>query len=120
MRVKEAAERMQPPPVHLEPYLDLGQEEIARLVLCLLIEEKLRQRLAEFRQYAAAASVRCGGNPGIRVVAALATIRRPPGPASDVLSTTADLGTILRGTARCRARTPASASPGGAGLRSRF
>lgn len=38
-----------PPGDELDAYLDLGAEEIARLVLCLLIEEALRGRLAVFR-----------------------------------------------------------------------
>ena len=37
-------------PENLEAYMDLGKEDIARLVLCLLIEERLKERLAEFRE----------------------------------------------------------------------
>lgn len=40
---------IEPSPGNLEAYLDLTAEEIARLVLCLLIEERLRARLAAFR-----------------------------------------------------------------------
>lgn len=36
-------------PDNLDAYLDLGAEDIARLVLCLLVEEMLRERLAAFR-----------------------------------------------------------------------
>lgn len=36
-------------PDNLDAYMDLGAEDIARLVLCLLIEEMLRERLAVFR-----------------------------------------------------------------------
>lgn len=32
------------------PYLDLSREELARLILCLLIEEALSKRLASFRE----------------------------------------------------------------------
>jgi hypothetical protein len=32
-----------------DAYLSMTSEDIARLILCLLIEEKLRQRLAAFR-----------------------------------------------------------------------
>ncbi len=39
----------QPPPEELDAYLGLGTEDIARLVLCLLIEEALRRRLAVYR-----------------------------------------------------------------------
>lgn len=31
------------------PYLDMTREELSRLLLCLLVEEALRQRLAAFR-----------------------------------------------------------------------
>ena len=36
-------------PEELEPYLDISAEDIARLILCLLIEESLRHRLSAFR-----------------------------------------------------------------------
>ena len=39
-----------PSPDDLDAYLDLKREEIARLVLCLLIEEALKGRLSVFRQ----------------------------------------------------------------------
>jgi hypothetical protein len=35
----------------LDAYLDLSAEEIARLVLCLIVEDMLRERLLGFRQY---------------------------------------------------------------------
>ena len=34
----------------LDAYLDLSADEIARLVLCLIVEEMLRERLLGFRQ----------------------------------------------------------------------
>ena len=37
-------------PDNLDAYMHLGVEGIARLVLCLLIEEALQRRLACFRQ----------------------------------------------------------------------
>jgi hypothetical protein len=37
-------------PPELDAYLDLSGEDIARLILMLMIEEALRQRLAEFRE----------------------------------------------------------------------
>lgn len=49
MRVKDAMDHPDPPPEELEAYLDLTSEAIARIVLCLLIEEALRERLAGFR-----------------------------------------------------------------------
>ena len=36
-------------PEELAAYLDLSAEEISRVILCLLIEEALRGRLAAFR-----------------------------------------------------------------------
>ena len=36
-------------PDHLDAYMNLGAQDIARLVLCLLIEEALEGRLAAFR-----------------------------------------------------------------------
>ena len=36
-------------PDNLDAYMDLGAEDVARLVLCLLIEEMLRERLAVYR-----------------------------------------------------------------------
>lgn len=36
-------------PEHLDAYMGLGNEDIVRLVLCLLIEEGLRKQLAAFR-----------------------------------------------------------------------
>ena len=41
---------LDPPPEELDAYLHMGAEDIARLVLCLLVEEALRRRLAAFRQ----------------------------------------------------------------------
>jgi hypothetical protein len=38
-----------PPPESLDVYLDLGNDAVARMVLCLLIEEELRGRLAVYR-----------------------------------------------------------------------
>jgi hypothetical protein len=38
-----------PPPDELDAYLDLSAEEISRIILCLLIEEALRGRLAVYR-----------------------------------------------------------------------
>jgi hypothetical protein len=40
----------QPPPDDLDVYLDLTRDQIAHLVLCLIIEELLRDRLVAFRQ----------------------------------------------------------------------
>ena len=34
---------------NFDAYMDLGVKDVARLVLCLLIESKLRKRLAAFR-----------------------------------------------------------------------
>jgi hypothetical protein len=46
------------PPEQLDAYLDLGNDDIARIVLCLLIEEALRGRLAAYRpQYSLAEPV---------------------------------------------------------------
>lgn len=45
----DAAGHRGPSPEGFEAYLDLTSEEIARIVLCLLIEESLRERLAVFR-----------------------------------------------------------------------
>lgn len=39
-----------PPAVELDSYLFMSVAEIARLVLCLLVEEALRDRLAAFRR----------------------------------------------------------------------
>jgi hypothetical protein len=39
-----------PPADDLDVYQDLSEDQIAHLVLCLLIEEALRQRLLAFRQ----------------------------------------------------------------------
>jgi hypothetical protein len=39
----------EPAPEHLDAYTHLSKQEIARLVLCLLIEERLVERLAAFR-----------------------------------------------------------------------
>jgi hypothetical protein len=36
-------------PDNLDAYMGLGDKDIARLVLCLLIEEGLRKQLAAFR-----------------------------------------------------------------------
>lgn len=38
------------PSEDLSAYLDMGRDDIARLVLWLLVEESLRGRLAGFRQ----------------------------------------------------------------------
>jgi hypothetical protein len=35
---------------HLDAYMDMGADDIGRLVLCLLIEETLRQRISALRQ----------------------------------------------------------------------
>ena len=48
-------------PHNLDAYLDLGAEDVARLVLCLLIEEMLRQRLAAYRDGAGPLSDGIGG-----------------------------------------------------------
>jgi hypothetical protein len=37
-------------PDNLEAYMNLGKEGVARLVLMLLVEERLRGRLAAFRE----------------------------------------------------------------------
>jgi hypothetical protein len=37
------------PPDNLDAYMDLGAQEIARLLLCMMIEEVLRERLAAYR-----------------------------------------------------------------------
>jgi hypothetical protein len=37
-------------PDKLDAYLDLSREDIARLVLCLMVEEMLKHRLFGFRQ----------------------------------------------------------------------
>jgi hypothetical protein len=50
MSFSQAAVLTEPPPENLDAYLDLSREEIGRLVLCLLIEEALRRRLAEYRE----------------------------------------------------------------------
>ncbi len=42
------------PSAHPPPYLDMRPEDIALLVLCLLIEEELRRRLAAFQHDRAA------------------------------------------------------------------
>jgi hypothetical protein len=47
----------EPPADDLDMYLDLSHDQIAHLVLCLLIEEALRQRLVAFRQNAPAQPV---------------------------------------------------------------
>jgi hypothetical protein len=47
MTGREAA--VMTPPEELDAYLDLGNDDIARIVLCLLIEEALRGRLAAYR-----------------------------------------------------------------------
>jgi hypothetical protein len=38
-------------PEQLSPCIGLSQEEIARLVLCLLLEEALKDQLASFRSF---------------------------------------------------------------------
>jgi hypothetical protein len=40
-----------PPPDDLDAYLDLTADEVARLILCLLVEEALRCRLAAYRRH---------------------------------------------------------------------
>lgn len=49
MSINVGQAAVMPPLEELDAYLDLSAEEIARLVLCLLIEEALRGRLAVFR-----------------------------------------------------------------------
>jgi hypothetical protein len=53
MAVNMAAERTkwgeQPLPEQLDAYLGLGRQDIARLVLCLLMAEALENQLASFR-----------------------------------------------------------------------
>ena len=39
-------------PHNLDAYIDLGADDVARLVLCLLIEEMLRDRLSAYRDVA--------------------------------------------------------------------
>jgi hypothetical protein len=46
-----AAAASKPPPETFEIYLDLSKEEIRQLVVCLMIEEALRTRLAVFRAH---------------------------------------------------------------------
>jgi hypothetical protein len=46
-------------PEELAAYLDLSAEEISRIILCLLIEEVLRGRLAAFRHDLPAQPVEC-------------------------------------------------------------
>jgi hypothetical protein len=48
---KQAAGELRPPPPpeEIDKYLCLGKEDIVKLVLCLLIEESLKSRLAAFR-----------------------------------------------------------------------
>jgi hypothetical protein len=41
---------LEPPADDLGAYLDLSRDQIAHLILCLMIEEALRQRLLAFRQ----------------------------------------------------------------------
>jgi hypothetical protein len=45
----EAASSLERLPENFDAYIDLNAEEICRLVLCLMIEERLRSRLAVFR-----------------------------------------------------------------------
>ncbi len=40
---------LQGQPDELDAFMDLGAEDVARLVLCLLVEEMLRERLDSFR-----------------------------------------------------------------------
>lgn len=44
-----AAVMAQDQPANLDAYMGLGDKDIVRLVLCLLIEEGLRKQLAAFR-----------------------------------------------------------------------
>jgi hypothetical protein len=76
MTGKKATEKSDPPPDHLETYLDLTAEEIARIVLCLLIEEALKRRLAAFRP----GDVQEVHDDGSRLPARLlGNLDRPPG-----------------------------------------
>jgi hypothetical protein len=45
----DKAARADVPPEELDPYFDLSVGDISRIILCLLIEEALRGRLAAFR-----------------------------------------------------------------------
>jgi hypothetical protein len=38
-----------PPPEKLDAYLDLSNDDVERIVLCLMVEEALRRRLAVYR-----------------------------------------------------------------------
>ena len=49
MGAGQAEEAQDMSPQELDPYIDLEREEIARIVLCLLVEEGLKARLAIFR-----------------------------------------------------------------------
>jgi hypothetical protein len=49
----------------LDAYLDLNAEDVARIVLCLLIEEMLKERLAAFRQNLSSQPV--GGFKGLGI-----------------------------------------------------
>ena len=53
----------EPPADDLEMYLDLSHDQIAHLILCLMIEEALRQRLVAFRQNPAVQPVQHSKNP---------------------------------------------------------
>ena len=48
---------LESPAADLDAYLDLSRDQIAHLILCLMIEEALRQRLTVFRQNPAAKPV---------------------------------------------------------------
>jgi hypothetical protein len=41
---------LEPPADDLDVYLNLTRDQIAHLILCLMIEEALRRRLVAFRQ----------------------------------------------------------------------
>lgn len=49
MEERTATEEPEPLADHLEAYLDLTDEEVARIVLWLMIEDALKGRLAVFR-----------------------------------------------------------------------
>lgn len=44
------AARLEAPADDLDAYLDLSHDQLAHLILCLMIEEALRQWLTAFRQ----------------------------------------------------------------------
>jgi hypothetical protein len=46
---KAGAGPTRPPPEELEPFMNLRPADVARIVLCLLVEEGLKKRLAAYR-----------------------------------------------------------------------